>query len=98
MGPPLFILFIGDIDTDVHHTTALSFADDSRITMKVRHPKYQKMLQENLNVVYKWADTNNMMFNVAISTKEEYKPKLQGSETKTEMSVRNFVVTLSSQG
>ena len=88
--------------------TALSFADDTRITMKVRQPEDYKRLQEDLNVIYKWADTNNMMFNASKfehlrygavpSTNQEYYKTSNGSEIKTEASVRDLGVTMSNQG
>ena len=54
LGPLLFILLMGDIDTGVQHATALPFVDDTRITMKVKQPEDYKRLQEDLNVIYKW--------------------------------------------
>ena len=36
LWPLLFIMFIGHIDTVIQHASALSLADDTRITMELK--------------------------------------------------------------
>ena len=63
LGPLLFLLHIGDIDHSLHHATASSFADDTRITMKICSREDCDRMQNDLRAVYDWARVNNMDFN-----------------------------------
>ena len=63
LGPILFLLFIGDIDLDLVFARASSFADDTRVVMKVGNAHNAANLQADLETLYKWAEWNNMQFN-----------------------------------
>ena len=63
IGPLLFLILIGDIDKNIFNSFLSSFADDTRIGRSVSTPEDAKLLQEDLNKVYKWAEENNMLFN-----------------------------------
>ena len=63
LGPVLFLIHIGDIDSSLQHATASSFADDTRITMKIKCKEDCDRLQQDLELVYEWATENNMAFN-----------------------------------
>ena len=63
IGPLLFLVLIGDIDQDVRSSFLSSFADDTRIGHGIASPECCKLLQEDLEMVYKWAESNNMEFN-----------------------------------
>ena len=104
LGPLLFILFIGDIDTRFQHANALSFADDTRITMKVKQPENSNKLKENPNAVHQWAKTNKMMFHACKFEHLRYNganplnplryKAPNGSEIETETTVRDLGVTI----
>ena len=63
LGPLLFLIHIGDIDSGLRYSTASSFADDTRIVMPLKTMEDASKLQEDLTSIYEWADENNMAFN-----------------------------------
>ena len=63
MGPLLFFIMIADIDNDVSSSKLISFADDTRLHSGVGHVTDCDNLQFDLNTVYDWASSNNMLFN-----------------------------------
>ncbi len=62
LGPHLFLLFINDINKDVHGTTRL-FADDCLLYHKIQSPHDEQLLQKDLNTLVDWAGTWGMKFN-----------------------------------
>ena len=52
MGQLLLILIIGDINARAQHASALSFADETRIMVKVNQPEDSNKLQDVLNAVH----------------------------------------------
>ena len=63
LGPLLFLILISDIDIGVLNAKVVSFADDTRLYSKISYVEYCDSLQSDLNCVYDWAKTNNMVFN-----------------------------------
>jgi len=63
LGPLLFLVLIGDIDSNVTSSFVSSFADDTRIGRQIGKPKDTEELQSDLNLIYDWANENNMQFN-----------------------------------
>jgi len=63
IGPLLFLVLIGDIDTEIAHSFLSSFADDTRIGKGISSTQDALQLQEDLNKVYEWATANYMHFN-----------------------------------
>ena len=63
LGPLLFLIIIGDIDRGLKHSRATSFADDTRVKRKIETEEDVALLQEDLNHLLDWADTNNMAMN-----------------------------------
>ena len=63
LGPLLFLILIGDIDKDVAASFLSSFADDTRVGKGISSDKDVKLLQADLNSIYKWSAENNMNFN-----------------------------------
>ena len=61
LGPLLFLIMISDIEKDV--SKLVSFADDTRLYSGVGDVTYCANLQLDLNAVYDWASSNNMLFN-----------------------------------
>ena len=62
LGPISFLILINDINLDVESHVSL-FADDTRITKPVKNEDDVESLQEDLEKLYNWQDTNNMKFN-----------------------------------
>ena len=63
LGPLLFLIMIGDIGDDVFSSYVSSFADDTRLLHSISDVYDASCLQSDLDSVYLWAYTNNMMFN-----------------------------------
>ena len=61
LGPLLFLILMSDIG--VLNANVVSFADDTRLYSKISYVEDCDSLQANLNCVYDWAKTNNMVFN-----------------------------------
>ena len=63
IGPILFLVMMSDIDKSVKNSFVSSFADDTRVGCKIQSPEDEQKLQQDLNRIYGYADTNNMKFN-----------------------------------
>ena len=63
IGPLLFLILIGDIDAELYNSFLSSFADDTRASKGVASPRDISLLQTDLDVIYQWAQNNNMTFN-----------------------------------
>ena len=63
LGPLIFLILIGDIDKDIHHCFVKSFADDTRATKSIKDAEDVKVLQQELEIIYKWTIDNNMKLN-----------------------------------
>ena len=63
LGPLLFLVLIADIDKNLQYVTASSFADDTRLFLKVLNEIDCFGMQKDLITVHEWANDNNMMFN-----------------------------------
>ena len=59
LGPLLFLI----IDIRVLNAIVVSFADDTQLYSKISYVEDCDSLQSDLNCVYDWAKTNNMVFN-----------------------------------
>ena len=66
LGPLLFLIHISDINYEIAESTVSCFADDTRILLGIKEEEDTQMLQNDLNKLYKWANTNNMKFNANI--------------------------------
>ena len=63
LGPLLFLILMSDIDIGVLNAKVISFADDTRLYSNISYVEDCDSLQSDLNCVYDWAKTNNMVFN-----------------------------------
>ena len=63
LGPVLFLLFINDLDISIS-SNVLKFADDTKLYRVVDNEQDGHMLQRDLDVLCKWAETWKMSFNV----------------------------------
>ena len=63
LGPLIFLVLIGDIDKEVVQAFLSSFADDTRVGLGIDTDEDVDLLQQDLERVYTWSETNNMQFN-----------------------------------
>ena len=63
LGPLLFLIMVSDIDSCVDQAIVSSFADDTRMLMKINGEEDCGKMQDDLNKIFKWASCNNMKFN-----------------------------------
>ena len=63
LGPLLFLVLLSDIDSNIISSFLASFADDTRIWKGVAGVNDASALQRDLEIVYQWAEDNNMSFN-----------------------------------
>ena len=109
LGPLLFLILIGDIDQDVATSFISSFADDTRVGHEISSKDDCRLLQQDLQAVFDWANANNMEFNSdkfehlrysPCSTKMERHVYLAdtGSPIEEKDSLRDLGVTLSNDG
>ena len=80
LGPLIFLILIGDIDKDIVSSFLSSFADDTRIGQEVDCEQDAVSLQNDLESIYKWCESNNMCFN---SDKFEHMEYLHNLNTDT---------------
>ena len=59
----LFIIMISDIDENVKACIVRCFADDTRVSKKIKDDEDKNKMQEDLCSIYKWAEDNIMKFN-----------------------------------
>ena len=59
----LFIIMISDIDEELKNSISRLFADDTKVSAKIRTHHDIELLQKDLDRIYKWADDNHMEFN-----------------------------------
>ena len=59
----LFIIMIADIDEEIKECIVRCFADYTRVSRKIKEEADKMKLQEALNIIYKWAEENLMVFN-----------------------------------
>ena len=62
LGPLLFLVHISDINYEITDSTVSCFADDTQILLGIKDEEDTQMLQNDLHKLYKWADTNNMIY------------------------------------
>ena len=63
LGPLLFLVLIGDIDRNIASSFISSFADDTRVGKGITSEADIRLLQADLESIYRWSQENNMMFN-----------------------------------
>ena len=107
IGPILFLILLGDIDEEVSHASASSFADDTRILGAITGPEDVNAMQSDLDIIYQWSVLNNAQFNPdkfeclrygrndAIKHSSAYKSNL-GTEILAKQTVKDLGVNMSS--
>ena len=59
------LILMSGIDKDISESKVVSFADDTRIYHQINNDDHTNQLQTNLNKMYNWSVTNNMLFNAS---------------------------------
>ena len=107
LGPLIFFVLLGDIDTGIVNASVSSFADDIPILAKISSPQSVGSMQQDLETIYQWSETNNMQFNankfecMRYGTNEQIKASTSyfsnsGSIIETKDSVTNLGIMMSS--
>ena len=60
LGPILFILYLNDLETCIHHSIISSFADDTRLKRAINTVQDTTLLQTDLENSTNWSEANNM--------------------------------------
>ena len=63
LGPLLFLVFINDLYLSIHHSNALSFADDTKCYKLIFELLNSIKLQDDLNSLFDWSQDSNLSFN-----------------------------------
>ena len=58
-----FIIMIADIDQNLENSVSRLFADNTKVSTKIKTQEDTECLQQDLNKIYTWADENLMEFN-----------------------------------
>ena len=106
LGPLLFLVMLGDIDSGIVSSSVSSFADDTRVVARVRGLQDTLDLQNDLQTIYQWSSTNNAQFNaekfecLRYGYNEEIKTTTSylsntGSQIKNSDVVKDLGVTMS---
>ena len=60
----LFIIMISDIDEKIKESIVRCFADDTRLSKRIKSEEDKRKMQEDLEEIYRWANSNKMEFNI----------------------------------
>ena len=63
IGPLIFLILLGDIDTNIKHSIVRSFADDTRALNSIKEIINSDHLQNDLDCLNNWTEQNNMKLN-----------------------------------
>ena len=63
LAPVLFLIMISDINKNVRDSKVSSFADDTKIGRRINNADDIKVLQRDIDAIFKWANENNIQFN-----------------------------------
>ena len=110
LGPVLFLVLIMDISEGTSDSTRISsFADDTRASRPIQSMDDMESLQQDINIIYAWADRVNMEFNgdkfeclrcwphqekLDLATNHHYKDS-SGSDIEEPMTVKDLGVLFS---
>ena len=63
LGPLLFLIMMLDINKNIQHSQLSSYADDTRLWRKIINESDKDLLEQDLKILYTWAEINNAKFN-----------------------------------
>ena len=64
LAPILFLTLLNDIFESAQYCDMGSFADDTKVSLKIKNKRDTHKLQGDLNNIFKWEEENNMKFNL----------------------------------
>jgi len=76
LGPLLFIMYINNITSFIHHCSLLKFADDAKCYMHITNECDPTALQEDINSLVTWSETTDMNFSVKKTIHLSFKCKV----------------------
>ena len=62
LGPIFFLIYISDIGNNISAKKQIN-VDDTKVKKGIRNEDDVESLQDDLNKLYEWAKTNNMVYN-----------------------------------
>ena len=63
LGPILFLVMINDINENIGRSDVSLFCEDTRIMRPISVEEDVEHLQDDLEALYNWQKSNNMVFN-----------------------------------
>ena len=76
LGPLLFLVYINDLPLCVQFSTMFMFADDSKCSSHITSFKDCHHLQQDLDNMCNWCDSNHLHFNISKCTLLSFNSKL----------------------
>lgn len=64
LGPILFNLFLNDLPLVIHNSLVLMYADDVKLFRSLKSPEDCSLLQNDLNSLVNWCESNRMLLNL----------------------------------
>ena len=82
LGPLLFIIYINDIASIVHHSLVLKFADDTKCFKHINGCSDQQVkLQDDINTLTDWSIISDLKFDSSKSVHLSFKSRIITSYT-----------------
>ena len=81
LGPLLFIIYINDIASIVHHSLVLKFADDTKCFKHINGYSDQVKLQDDINTLTDLSIISDLKFNLSKSVHLSFKSRIATSCT-----------------
>ena len=94
LGPLLFLVYINDMSSYIHHSQLLKFADDTKCFRHISTLSDHNALQEDITAVFTWSRDSDLDFNLKKFIHLSFKSKLDTTYTISDICIpRVGVVT-----
>jgi hypothetical protein len=84
LGPYLFLLYISDIHDTLGDSHCLLYADDLKLFREIKDKRDQQLLQQDLDRLTEWSDTNRIPLNIKKCGKMTFARKTKERQIFTE--------------
>ena len=81
LGPLLFLVYINDMSSYVHHSHFLKFADDTKCFLHISTLSDYSALQEDISALFTWSRDSDLDFNLKKFVHLSFKSKLDTTYT-----------------
>ena len=81
LGPLLFLVYINDMLSYVHHSHFLKFADDTKCFLHISTLSDYSALQEDISALFTWSRDSDLDFNLKKFVHLSFKSKLDTTYT-----------------